>query len=214
MLNTTDELWMIMKSQPGVGVLIIDSLGKVLFCNQQARHIYYGDEFNPVGLTIAEIEGPEFAAERMQVISQVIASSQPMLIRHIRGGKQTEAMIWPLRSLPAKPPRIVSITRQVLEAERESKIPVFESTLVDWGPLDVLTRRELQVLALIGHGVPLKTAAVELGITQRSVERYRTDIARKLSVNSIADIARIVQRAGLELEDAERERLHRWRPAE
>ena len=58
-------------------------------------------------------------------------------------------------------------------------------------------------------------AARELGVAQRTVERYRTDIARKLNVNSIAEIAQIVQLAGLETDDAQLPRLHRWRkPAE
>jgi DNA-binding CsgD family transcriptional regulator len=205
------ELWAIMRSQPGVGVLIIDADGRVLFCNPQAQRIYYGNDFDPVGLTIAEIEGNEFAAERMAVIRDVLATGRPQCIRHIRGGKRTEAVIWPLRGRPPQQPRIISITRQGLETGPADGMPVFASELEDWGPLDVLTRRELQVLALIGHGVPLKTAALQLGITQRSVERYRTDIARKLKVRSIAEIAQLVQRAGLDVDSADLDRLHRWR---
>lgn len=209
-MSGIDELWDIMKSQPGVGVLIIDAQGKCHFCNPQAQKIYYGRDFDPVGMTIAEVEGEEFAAERMQVIHQVIRTGRPMVIRHIRGGKRTEATVWPLRKHAGHLPRIISIARQGI-VDETAELAVFESQLVDWGPLDVLTRRELQVLAMVGHGVPLKTAAAELGISQRSVERYRTDIARKLRVRSIAEIAQVVQRAGLDLEDAELDRLHRWR---
>ncbi len=57
----SNEFWTLLKSQPGVGVLIIDADGLVLFCNRQAQQIYYGDNFNPVGRTIEDIEGPEFA---------------------------------------------------------------------------------------------------------------------------------------------------------
>ncbi len=45
-----DEFWLILKSQPGIGILIIDIDGLVLFSNDQAREIYYGGDFNPVGL--------------------------------------------------------------------------------------------------------------------------------------------------------------------
>ncbi len=209
-----DELWTILKSQPGVGIVLVDADGLVLFANEQARRIYYGHaDFDPVGQTIEALEGPEFAAERLQVLREVIRTRRPRIIRHIRGGKRTEATLWPLRPKPPNKPRVLTITRQgVLPESEEPAFPVFESRLVDLGPLDVLTRRELEVLALIGHGTPLKTIALELGVSQRTVERYRTDIARKLRVNSIAEIARLVERAGLDVDHAALPRLQRWKP--
>ena len=59
--------------------------------------------------------------------------------------------------------------------------------------------------------MPLKAIAAQLGVAQRTVERYRTDIARKLNINSIAEAARLVQIAGLDASDAQLPRLHRWR---
>ena len=55
----TNEFCNLLKSQPGVGILIIDIDGLVLFCNKQAKQIDYGDSFNPVGKTIEEIEAPD-----------------------------------------------------------------------------------------------------------------------------------------------------------
>ena len=207
----SNEFWALLQSQPGVGVLIVDCDGLVLFSNEQARKIYYGSDFNPVGKTIEEIEGPEFASERMPAIQRVIATEKPIIIRHIRGGKNTLATIWPMEPVKDQKRRVIAITRQCL-ADRaiSGDLEVAESKLVDLGPLDVLTRREIQVLALVGHGVPLKRVARELGVAQRTVERYRTDIARKLHINSIAEIANLVQIAGLELSDADLPRLHRW----
>jgi len=211
----TNEFWTLLKSQPGVGILIIDEDGLVLYCNPQAQQIYYGNDFNPVGRTIEEIEGKEFASERMPVIRQVIQTRKPVLIRHIRGGKWTEAMIWPMEPVPDRKPRIISVTRQGLETtEPGVAYRVVDSSLVDLGPLDVLTPRELEVLCLVGHGVPLKAIAAELDVAQRTVERYRSDISRKLGVNSIADIARLVQLAGLEIPHADIPRLNRWRGEE
>lgn len=207
-----EDLWLILKSQPGVGVLIIDITGVVVFCNNQARSIYYGNKFDPVGMTIEDVEGKEFADERMPVIRDVIETGEARILRHIRGGRHTEAVIWPLDHEPGAQPRVISITRQLLAAQAaEDPFPSIQSRLVDLGPLDVLTRRELEVLALIGHGVPLKAVAKQLGVAQRTVERYRTDIARKLHFNSIAEAAQIVQVAGLKVSDANLPRLHRWR---
>lgn len=51
----SNEFWNLLKSQPGVGILIIDIDGLVLFCNKQAKQICYGENFNPFGKTIEEI---------------------------------------------------------------------------------------------------------------------------------------------------------------
>lgn len=205
----SDEFWSLLKNQPGIGVLILDIDGLVLFCNHQAREIYYGEAFNPVGSTIAEIEGAAFAAERMPLIRQVIETGEPLVISHIRGGRHTEATLWPMQPVEDQKPRVIAVTRRGLE-ETHDGYPVVESDLVDLGPLDVLTRRELEVLTLVGHGVPLKVIATQLGVSQRTVERYRTDISRKLHAKSIAEIARLVQAAGIQIEDCNAERLHRW----
>ena len=49
----SNEFRKLLKSQPGVGILI-------LFCNKQAKQIDYGDNFNPAGKTIEEIEAPDY----------------------------------------------------------------------------------------------------------------------------------------------------------
>lgn len=203
-----DELWNILKSQPGVGVLVIDYDGRLTYMNLQARMMYFGTDFDPTGQTVEEFEGPEFAAERLAVIRKVLDTNQPMSIRHMRRGKRTEATLWPLKDSTSGARSVLVIARQLVgEVEREPEIPVFESQLVDLGPLNVLSRRELEVMALIGHGVPLKSIAHQLGISQRSVERHRTSITRKLKLGSTAEIVQLVQTAGLELKDADLQRL-------
>ncbi len=206
-----DQFWDVLTSQPGVGVVVVDAKGEITFANPQARKIYYGNDFDPVGKTIEEIEGKRFAAERMLVGEKVIATGQPHVIRHVRGGKLTQATLWRIVGASDQDPRVLVVTRQgVLTDEDTGDLPVFESGLVDLGPLDVLTERELQVLILIGHGHQQKAIAQLLGTSLRTVEKCRTDIASKLKVSSIAEIARIVQSAGLTINDADAPRLHKW----
>lgn len=206
-----DQFWDVLTSQPGVGVVVVDAQGKVTFANPQARKIYFGRDLDPVGKTIEEIEGKRFAAERMLVLEKVIATGQPHVIRHVRGGKLTQATLWRIVSDSDHEPSVLIVTRQgVLTDEDTGGLPVFESALVDLGPLDVLTERQLQVLILIGHGHQQKTIAQLLGISLRTVEKCRTDIAAKLKVSSIAEIAKIVQAAGLKIDDADAPRLHNW----
>jgi DNA-binding NarL/FixJ family response regulator len=55
-----------------------------------------------------------------------------------------------------------------------------------------LSRREYQVLCLLGSGKMVKSAALELGVSPKTISTYRTRILEKLGLRSTADIIRYV----------------------
>jgi two-component system, LuxR family, response regulator FixJ len=57
---------------------------------------------------------------------------------------------------------------------------------------DLLTRREREVLALIAASATNKEAAIDLGISQRTVEIHRAHIMQKLGAKNSIDLARKV----------------------
>jgi two-component system, LuxR family, response regulator FixJ len=59
---------------------------------------------------------------------------------------------------------------------------------------DLLTRREREVLALITASATNKEAAINLGISQRTVEIHRAHIMHKLGAKNSVDLARKVMR--------------------
>lgn len=54
-----------------------------------------------------------------------------------------------------------------------------------------LSRRELQVVHLVMHGLANKSIAQELQISVKTIEKHRANAARKLGVNSTAEMVRI-----------------------
>ncbi len=75
--------------------------------------------------------------------------------------------VWPMEAVAEKKPRIISVTRQGVDVvEPGVDYRVIDSNLVDLGPLNSLTPRELEVLTLVGHGSPIKAIAKELGVAQ------------------------------------------------
>jgi two-component system response regulator FixJ len=60
---------------------------------------------------------------------------------------------------------------------------------------DLLTRREREVLALIAASATNKEAAINLGISQRTVEIHRAHIMHKLGAKNSIDLARKVMGA-------------------
>lgn len=61
-----------------------------------------------------------------------------------------------------------------------------------------LTQRQGDILALILAGQPNKNIAVDMGISQRTVENHRASIMKKMQARSLAELVRIVTSAGPE----------------
>jgi len=62
---------------------------------------------------------------------------------------------------------------------------------------DELSQRELEVLSHVVQGRMNKQIAADLNINERTVKLHRTNITRKLAVQSVAELTRLVDEAGL-----------------
>lgn len=62
---------------------------------------------------------------------------------------------------------------------------------------DVLTPREMQILALIAEGLTSREIGAQLGISARTVEAHRNSLMRKLAVRTIAGLTRLAIEQGI-----------------
>jgi FixJ family two-component response regulator len=67
---------------------------------------------------------------------------------------------------------------------------------------DMLTKREFEVLAHVVQGRLNKQISGDLGIHERTVKLHRTSITRKLGVQSVAELTRLTDEAGIFLASA------------
>jgi len=67
----------------------------------------------------------------------------------------------------------------------------------DGPPVEPLTGRETQVLALLAEGLPNKAIAVELGISDQTVKFHVSSISGKLGAANRTDAVRRAARRGL-----------------
>lgn len=65
------------------------------------------------------------------------------------------------------------------------------------GRFDQLSQRELEVLERVVRGWMNKQIAAELNIIERTVKLHRTNLTRKLGVQSVAELTRLADEAGL-----------------
>ena len=62
------------------------------------------------------------------------------------------------------------------------------------GPLEELTEREHQILALVAEGQTNKAIGAELGITEKTVKHYMSNILAKLQVKNRVEAALLAQK--------------------
>ncbi len=144
----------------------------------------------------------------MSILETIAETGRPVVIRHIRRGRQVQSTMSPMECPEKKGGTCVLILSHEGEhAADEGEYRIIESKLADFGPLDVLTRRELEVLSLIKHGMTLDEIASLLHRSRKTIDNHRTSIAKKLGESSRVRLAQLAEQAGLELHDASLERI-------
>jgi FixJ family two-component response regulator len=63
--------------------------------------------------------------------------------------------------------------------------------------LDLLTPREFEVMQLVIRGMLNKQIGGELGMAEKTVKVHRGRVMQKLGLTSVAELVRLVQRAGV-----------------
>ena len=205
-----EDVWAALVSEPDTGVSIVDDAGQVIYVNEQAAKIFLDREREHViGRRLNDLFPEEWVKERMDLFRRISRERHPVALRTLWRGRQIRSTIRPLDRPRNEHCRFLIITRRVSGAEeaRVEGYEFIESEVIDLGPLDVLTTRELEVLALLGCGHTVKDVAAIVRRSPRTVEVHRQSIARKLQEADRVRLARIASEAGLQLSDASRQRV-------
>lgn len=62
--------------------------------------------------------------------------------------------------------------------------------------IDTLTPREREVMTMVAEGKANKVIAIDLGISQRTVEIHRAKVMEKMGVRALADLVRALHESG------------------
>lgn len=226
---TQDVLWNALITEPATGVSIVTMTGKVIFINDQCAKIFLGPSAtskDAIGRSLHDMFPPKWVEERLEIFRNIIRSGKPVRLRSIWQGQQHVSWMHHVEALSedsiepgepssqSVPDRFLVITRRVSgDVGRERIVApdhhyeARESEVVDLGALDVLTPRELEVLALLGQGLSLKEIAGTLFRSVKTVDNHRAALGKKLAINDRIKLAEVALRAGLTLKDAERKRI-------
>lgn len=218
-LSREGPLGGVLLQDPTAGISLIDTEGRLLWCNEQMARITFGPDAKAeeyIGRSLFDFLPRELAEHRMNLMNRMAREGgRPIFLRTIWRGLQQASWIQyvePGDGDDGWPPHFVVITRRYpgelsQELVVSGEYVVEESPYVSLGPLDVLTPRELEILALLAQGSSVKQIAALLHRSEKTVETHRAAIGRKLQVDDRVLLAEIARKAGLTSADVERKRV-------
>jgi len=158
------------------------------------------------GCVLADLRMP--GMDGLDLQSAVAQTSNPLPILFLTGHGDIPSTVRAMRDgaedfLEKRAPKVKlldAVKRALARDARERDARARQRELR--ARFDALTERELEVLSHVVQGRLNKQIAGDLGIHERTVKLHRTAITTKLGVQSVAELTRLTQEAGIFLEPA------------
>lgn len=205
-----ETIWQALSSDPTVGVSVVSADGTIVYVNERSAQLFLGMESErAIGHTLDELFPKEWSHERVKLIQNLCQTGKPVGLRSIWKGRRIYSFLYPVTGDSGACDRALVVTHdgEVDDQQTPWGEPFIESEFVELGPLDVLSQRELEVLALVGQGMRIRDVAHTLYRSEKTIDKHRTAIGRKLNASDRVDLAKIAQTAGLRLSDAHLKRI-------
>lgn len=180
-------------------VTILDAEGRLVYLNGPACRFVGLPQADVIGRLMTDILPPAFAAERMAIIRRVLHTGEGVVLREVFGGIKWRTLLEPLPASLIGRPLVMVVHRSEQQAgwlSPETR-EVIEARSNDYGPLARLTKRELDVLCLLGEGLSTAAIALRLRRSEKTVKSHRLALGRKLGMRSRVILARTAIWAGL-----------------
>lgn len=209
-------LWSMVDALSATAVWVFDRGCRVAWCSRECSKIFgYDDPNGLVGQRPGEFLPASWAREREALITRCLEEGRPFTLLSIISGERRAIRFIPVSLTPGEesPTHVLSVV-EMIDADRVDRLlrsdhkgSVIRSRVHDLGILNVLSPRELEVLALMGRGLRSKEIAASLNRSVSTIEGHRERIGAKLGVSDRAELLAIARRAALMGEDAEDERV-------
>ena len=156
---------------------------------------------NLPGCVLADVQMPGMNGLELQ--TALARSSNPLPILFLTGHGDIPSTVRAMRDgaedfLEKRAPKeqlLAAIERAIARDVREREVLARQRELRRL--FDALTKRELEVLGHVVRGKLNKQIAGDLGIHERTVKLHRAAITTKLHVQSVAELTRLTDEAGV-----------------
>jgi len=206
-------LWRSLLEDTGASVLAADRAGRLHAVNCTAAQTLGREPGELIGTTYAAATPPHVQAERLGYLREAIDTQRTIVVDGFLRGVYTRTTYRPIAqgareedhpaSLPLPVPGALIIEYSPgAGAPTSSAESPTRAGNDDARTLAGLTKREREVLRLIGQGLSTADIARTLHRSAKTIEWHRVSLGNKLGINNRVELARIALRAGLStLED-------------
>lgn len=186
----------------GIGRLLADETGLTVRTAATAREALAAARARRPDLVIVDLNLPDTGGleliRRMRLADDAVRilvlsmHAEPIFVR-----RALEAGALGYVSKNAAPAEILSAARAVLQGRRYVEQEIAQTLAVRFlprqaaDPMDALSRRELEILRLLGEGRSLVQIAEALGVSYKTVANVCTQLKTKLGVERTAELVRI-----------------------
>jgi len=182
-------------SEARVGLTTLD--GEILWANDIARQRHATRVRRSLdGVNMYDLVPRAIAEEFRRAKEQCLQTGRPVTIETVIDGVQTH-LTYRVVARGERPIFLVVARDAAQPLADHPDHPCTTTRSRDLGVLSTLTRRELEILALIGEHMTSQEIAQRLCRSVKTIEWHRVSIGRKLQVRSRAELALLAQRAGL-----------------
>lgn len=198
---SAEYLWNTLCHLHGVRISVLTTDGRIVFADPTVETRYAPPGDSVVGKQLDELIDPKLAVELTKVVRDVVTQERPVVIQWVVRGVGVCSSVHPLPGDWNSQRIVLVATRDKVcggdAIEVKDRFRVIKPKARDLGPLRILTRRELQILALIADGMSSAQIAERLERSVKTVEWHRVSIGQKLGLKSRIDLAQIGLIAGL-----------------
>ena len=206
----------LLEAQKGNAVIFLDPEGNILLINNFGAYGYRKTRDELIGMNLREVVPQEWAEERIGFIKRCISCDKPLTVMQVCNGIRMVLRFIPMRAQPRdRKPSCVLAKGEIINQGFFDLIlktatgdnPVLYAEHIDLGRLDVLSKRELEVLALMRKGMRSKEIAEYFHRSVSTVEHHRENIGSKLGLGDRSKIIDWANTAVLQVSDAGRKRV-------
>ncbi len=161
------------------------------------------DAFNPAlrGCIVADLRMPGLNGLEMQERLNAVNCRMPIIF--LSGHGDVPAAVRALQKgavdfleKPFNPKLLLERIEHAIKTDAELSAAAENSAKIA-GRVAQLTAREREIMGLVADGKSSKVIALELGISERTVELHRSRMMKKMSARSVADLVRMISDASI-----------------
>ncbi len=191
-------IWQSLAEDAGLALLVLDSECRFVYVNRHFEALTHQKAQDVIGRKISDTVTSEIGREREQLVLRAMSAGKPIMLHEVFLGAFMKTMIRPLRGADGRFSSALIVhhygpqTDPLLGSSPEYEVVVPRYHVL--GRIEGLSRREREVLQLIGEGMTTAAIAKKLFRTTKTVEHHRASLGRKLGLKTRVEIANLAQR--------------------